>query len=71
MSHNDEEIEKSVDYNSKVKPVTFVEGELVLLKIRTFLGKNIKLAETFKGPLIVVKVNENGNVKIKTTIYQT
>ena len=62
-SHNDEAIEKSVDYyNSKVKLVTFEEEELVLLKIHNFLGKNKKLVETFRGPFIVVKMNENGTV---------
>ena len=53
-------------YNSKAKPVTLKEGELVLLKIRNLLGKNKKLSDKFKGPFIVVKVNENGTVKIKT-----
>ena len=65
--HNDEAIEKSVDYyNFKVKAVTWEEGYLVLLKIHNFLGKDRKLAEKFKCPFIVVKVNENGTVKIKT-----
>jgi transposase InsO family protein len=46
--NNDEAIEKSVSYyNTKVKPIEFKEGELVLLKIHNFLGKNRKLAETF------------------------
>ena len=66
-SHNDEDIEKSLEYyNSKVRPIRFQEGDLVLLKIHNFLGKNRKLAETFKGPFIVLKVNENSAVKIKT-----
>ena len=65
--NNDEAIEKSVQYyNSKVKPITFKEGELVLLKVQNFLGKNRKLAETFKGPYTVSKVNENGTIRIKT-----
>ena len=65
--NNDEAIEKSVQYyNSKVKPITFQEGELVLLKVQNFLGKNKKLAETFKGPYTVSKVNPNGTIRIKT-----
>ena len=65
--NNDEAIEKSVEYyNSKVKPILFKEGELVLLKVQNFLGKNKKLAETFKGPYTVSKVNENGTVRIRT-----
>ena len=69
--NNDEAIEKSVTYyNTKVKPMEFQEGELVLLKVHNFLGKNRKLAETFKGPFIVTKVNENGTIKIKTKYGQ-
>ena len=64
-SHNDEAVKKSVEYyNSKVKPIIFEEDELVLLKIHKFLVKNIKMTKTFKGPFIMVKVNENGTVKI-------
>ena len=64
---NDEAIEKSVSYyNSKVKPIKFMENEWVLLKVQNFLGKNRKLSETFKGPFIITKVNENGTIKIKT-----
>jgi hypothetical protein len=38
--NNYEAIEKSVSYyNTKVKPVEFEEGELVLLKIHNFMGK--------------------------------
>ena len=40
--------------------------EWVLLKVQNFLGKNRKLAETFKGPYQITKVNENGTIKIKT-----
>ena len=70
-ANNDEAIEKSVTYyNTKVKPMEFQEGELVLLKVHNFLGKNRKLAETFKGPFIVTKVNENGTLKIKTKYGQ-
>ena len=53
-------------YNSKDKPITSEEGELVFLKIHNFLHKNRKLAKTFKGPFIVVKLNEKDTVKIKT-----
>ena len=66
-NHNDEAIEKSVEYNNYMfKPITFEEGELVLLKAHNFLDRNKKLVENFKDPFKVVKVNENGTVKIKT-----
>jgi hypothetical protein len=69
--NNDEAIKKSVDYyNTKVKVVEFKEGELVLLKIHNFLGKNRKLAETFKGPFVITKVNDNGTIKIRTKYGQ-
>ena len=65
--NNERAIEKSVSYyNSKVKPITFQVDEWVLLKVQNFLGKNRKLAETFKGPYQITKVNENGMVKMKT-----
>ena len=64
--NNDEAIEKSVAYyNTKVKPIEFQEGELVLLKVNNFWVKTENLAETFKGPYIITKVNENGKIKIK------
>jgi hypothetical protein len=53
-----------------VKPIEFKEGELVLLNIHNFLGKNRKLAETFKGPFVVTKVNNNGTIKMKTKYGQ-
>jgi hypothetical protein len=53
-----------------VKPIKFEEGELVLLKVHNFLGKNKKLAETFKGPFVVTKVNDNGTIKMKTKYGQ-
>jgi hypothetical protein len=34
------------------------------------LGKNKKLAETFKGPFVVTKVNDNGTIKMKTKYDQ-
>ena len=49
-----------------MKPIIFEECKLVLLKIYNFFGKNQKLVQTFKGPNIVIKGNENGTVKIKT-----
>ena len=41
-------------------------GDLVLLEQRNFLGKNKKLSEIYKGPYIVVKVNPNNTVIVKT-----
>ena len=34
-------------------------------KFHDFFGKNKKLEETFKGPYILEKGNDNGTVKIK------
>ena len=63
----DEAIENSIPYyNSKVRQISFKEGELVLLKIQNFLGKNKKLAETYKGQYKITKVNDNGTVTMKT-----
>ena len=65
--NNDQSIEKSIPYyNSKVKPLTFEVNEWVLLKVQNFLGKNRKLAETYKGPYQITKVNENGTVRMRT-----
>ena len=64
--NNDESIEKSTEnYNKKVKPVEFKEGEWVLLKVQNFLNKNKKLAETYKGPFCISKVHSNGTAPIK------
>ena len=41
-------------------------GDLVLLEQRNFLGKNRKLSEIYKGPYVVVKVNPNNTVVVKT-----
>ena len=38
----------------------------MLLKVHNFLGKNRQLAETFQGPFIITKVNENGTIKMRT-----
>jgi hypothetical protein len=69
--NNDEAVEKSVSYyNTKVKPIKFKKEELVLLKIHNFLGKNKKLAETFKCPFVVTKVNAKVTIRIKTKYGQ-
>ena len=41
-------------------------SNLVLLEQRNFLSNNKKLSEIYKGPYIVVKVNPNNTVVVKT-----
>ena len=53
-------------HNKKANPRSFRVGDLVLLEQRNFLGKNRKLSEIYKGPYIVVKVNSNNTVVVKS-----
>ena len=63
--NNDASIEESTKYfNSKVKQVLFQENDWVLLKEHNFLHKNKKIAETFKGPFKITKMNQNGTALI-------
>jgi transposase InsO family protein len=77
LSHNTyrqlahQNAEKSISdnvmqHNKKANPRSFKVGDLVLLEQRNFLGKNRKLSEIYKGPYIVVKVNPNNTVVVKT-----
>jgi hypothetical protein len=65
--HNNKSIEESPKYfNTKVKPVNFEEDGLVLLKEHNFMHVKRKLAEKFKGPFKITKVQSNGTALIRT-----
>jgi len=64
--HADEAIERNTkDHDKKAYPRKFHEGEWVLLEVKNFESKNKKLSEIYKGPYIIIKVNQNNTVLLK------
>ena len=53
-------IERNIkDHDNKAFPRFFKVGDMVLIQVKNFLGKNQKLAENYKGPYIITKMNNN------------
>ena len=69
LAHKNDEksiLENVKQHNKKANPRSFQVGDLVLLEQKIFLGKNRKLAEIYMGPYIVIKVNSNNTVVVRT-----
>ena len=57
--------EKSkMDHDKKAFPRAFKNGDLILLEEKNFKNKNAKLAEKYKGPYIIVKMNDENKTAI-------
>ena len=65
--NNDKSFEEFTKYfNKKVKLIEFKEDDWVLLKEHNFLHKNRKLADTFSGPLGIIKSQKIGTALIRS-----
>ena len=53
-------------HNRSAVPHTYQVGQLVLLNMQNFLGKNRKLADNWEGPYPIVKVFDSGVVDLQS-----
>ena len=61
-----EAIDRNVrDHDKTAHPRTFKVGDMVLIAVKDFLGKNKKLANIFKGPFLITRVSPHNTVTLR------